>query len=744
MLRNRIIKLGILKSTFILTALCTFASLAIYLLIILPSNALRPAGLLVSFIAPVLIAPAVCFTLLRTVFALHQAREELLQARGELEKRSADGLKTAEALQESRERHRILSEASHEGIALTEKGSLIDVNDQLADMLGYTRSELVGREVLGLIAPESRDPVAEAQRTGRLDAYEHCLLKKDGTVITVESRARALRVGGRTLRITALRDISERKNIEANLEMTQYYVDKASIGIWRMGMDARIQSVNTYACQSLGYTRDELCRMSVLDIDPAFSQEVWEQSIHDLRLNGSTTFESIHRRKDGTTFSVEIMTNYFVFHGEEFSIAFVQDISERKQREEENARLQDQLFKAQKLESIGTLAGGIAHDFNNILSGIQGYISLMQRAADADESPRERLQKIEQQVRKGANLTRQLLGFAQHGKYEVRPTNLNLVLNESADIFGQMKREIAIARDLQDDVWIVSVDRGQIEQVLMNLYINAGHAMPEGGELLLSTRNVILSEDDLRTFPVRPGRYVMVSVTDSGIGMDSKTLEQIFDPFFTTKEPGKGTGLGLASAYGIVKNHEGYITATSVSGQGATLTIYLPASAQAFVPEEKPVTPELFPGQETILLVDDERSNICVTRELLEGLGYRVIPAGSGQEAVATYMEMREKIDLVILDLIMPGMSGRKAYEMLRDVNPGIKVILSSGYGVEGEVRKILALGCNGFIQKPFHITDLSKKIREILLSPQSPLPGAAPGGGGSEDQNPPPTFSSF
>ncbi len=402
------------------------------------------------------------------------------------------------------------------------------------------------------------------------------------------------------------------------------------------------------------------------------------------------------------------------------SIGFVhvvRDITLRKKTEEEREKLQSQLLRAQKMEAIGTLAGGIAHDFNNILAGIQGYISIMLLDLNSDHPFYTKFRKIEELVNSGAGLTRQLLGFARGGKYEVKPTNLNDVLEKSSEIFSHTHKETSVSKDLQKELWPVAVDRRQFEQVLLNLYINACQAMPGGGYLSLETRNVVLNGLDVRRHGVEPGKYVKISVTDTGLGIPEKIKERIFDPFFTTKDPGKGTGLGLASASGIIKSHGGFITVQSELGHGSTFDIYLPASEKGMVTEVEVAEPKIITGEETILLVDDEQSIAEVTKEILESLGYRVMTAGSGQEAMAIFMEKGKEIDLVILDMIMPGMGGGKAFTALREIDPGVRVILSSGYSVDGEARRILEKGCNGFIQKPFRVAAISKKIREVLDS---------------------------
>ncbi|MCX5856105.1 MAG: response regulator, partial [Deltaproteobacteria bacterium] len=258
------------------------------------------------------------------------------------------------------------------------------------------------------------------------------------------------------------------------------------------------------------------------------------------------------------------------------------------------------------------------------------------------------------------------------------------------------------------------VDQGQMEQVFMNLYVNAWQAMPGGGEIYIETENVLWDDERVLPYAVKPGKYVKISVADTGTGMDEKTKEQIFDPFFTTKEMGRGTGLGLATVYGIIKGHGGMINVDSEPGHGTTFTIYLPASEKEVV-KEKTVTGTIAKGTETILLVDDEKTVLEVNKEMLEFLGYPVYAAGNGQEAVAVYMEKSEEIDLVILDMIMPGISGGETFDRLREINSDIRVILSSGYSIEGEAQEILSRGCNGFLQKPFQLEKLSRKVREVL-----------------------------
>jgi nitrogen-specific signal transduction histidine kinase/CheY-like chemotaxis protein len=392
----------------------------------------------------------------------------------------------------------------------------------------------------------------------------------------------------------------------------------------------------------------------------------------------------------------------------------LRDVSERKQTEEERRKLESQLQMAQKMESIGTLAGGIAHDFNNILMGIQGNASLMLLKIDSSHPNFEKAKNIERYVQNGTELTKQLLGFARRGKYNVKTTDLNDTIEKSSALFARTKKEIQVHTRLASDIWSVEIDRGQIDQALLNLYINAGQAMPDGGDLYLETENVELDHNYVKPYKVEPGKYVKITVADTGFGIDKANRKRIFEPFFTTKEMGRGTGLGLASVYGIIKNHGGYINVYSEINQGTTFTIYLPASEKT-VPAEKESTVAIMKGTGTILLIDDEDMIIDTGEQLLKELGYSVLIARSGSDAIEVYKHNHKTIDLVVMDMIMPGMGGGDAFDRLKEINPEAKVLLSSGYSINGQATKIIERGCDGFIQKPFNMKQLSEKIHNII-----------------------------
>jgi PAS domain S-box-containing protein len=389
-------------------------------------------------------------------------------------------------------------------------------------------------------------------------------------------------------------------------------------------------------------------------------------------------------------------------------LLIIRDISENK-------RLETQLLQAQKMEALGTLAGGIAHDFNNLLAIIKGNISLMRLDFDADHPIMARIQNIDHQVDSGAKLTRQFLGYARKGNYEVKPLDLIKVINESAQAFGRTRKEITLDVNLPESELIIEADRTQLEQVLFNLFVNAADAMPYGGKLTLKAARKIAKEILEDNFKPKPGTYILIEVSDTGSGMSSEIQKRMFDPLFTTKKMGKGTGLGLASVYGIIQSYKGYISVISEEGKGTRIRIYLPASdkSSSRVQEAKV---SIDHGRGTILLVDDEVHLLKIGSEMLVALGYKVLPVDNGQDAIDTYTAHKKTIDLVILDMMMPGMTGGDVFARLKEIDPNVKAILSSGYRLDEQGNKLMNSGFRGFLQKPFGMEELSIKIKEVLV----------------------------
>jgi nitrogen-specific signal transduction histidine kinase/CheY-like chemotaxis protein len=385
------------------------------------------------------------------------------------------------------------------------------------------------------------------------------------------------------------------------------------------------------------------------------------------------------------------------------------DITERK-------KLERQLQQAQKMEAIGTLAGGVAHDFNNILMGIQGYISLMQLELESDPSNsfHAYLSKIEQQIDNASDLSRQLLGYARKGTYEVRSFDLNQIISETADIFRRLRKNISIELQLYPNQLPVHADKNQIEQVLLNMYTNAADAMPEIGQLTVTSENI--DRDQLKNMQVNSNamQFAKLTVTDTGVGMDKETLKRIFDPYFTTKPVRRATGMGLASTYGIIKNHGGHIGVESEKGRGTSFYIFLPRSDQTQCKLQKK-DENCSPANKAFLIIDDEKMVLDIGAMLLEKLQYKVFKTDNGREAIKVFSENKDKIDLVLLDMIMPEMPGCAVFDELKKIDSRVKVLISSGYSMDNRAKELLDRGCCGFIQKPYRLETLTKKIAEVL-----------------------------
>lgn len=511
-------------------------------------------------------------------------------------------------------------------------------------------------------------------------------------------------------------EISERQRAEEILRISEekyrLHFSNVSDVIYSISPDLTFMNVSPSSLNLIGYKPEELIGRSLKDCH-IFSPDYQETAISDIMgiLGGEKNTSRVYEllAKDGTKRIVEIIITPLIQDERVIaSISVARDITEREQ-------LESELLQARKMEAIGTLAGGIAHDFNNLMTGIQGYTSLMLLDMSASNPHYEKLKQIEESVHSASDLTKQLLGFARGGKIEVIATNINDLFQKSAAMFCRTRKDVVFNESYRDDIWTVDVDRGQIEQVFLNLFVNAVHAMPGGGEIHLDSRNVAIDEKEANQNDVQPGRFVKLAVVDTGIGMDERTKERIFEPFFTTKEMGRGTGLGLSSVYGIIKGHSGFINVFSEQGQGTAFHIYLPASDKKMPPLEAPPEEKIIKGRGTILLVDDEEVVTTVCHAMLEKLGYQVLLAGNGKQAIDQYRVNQDKIDLVLLDMVMPTMGGEEAFAALKSINPNVKIILSTGYSMDGKATGLLEGGVLGFIQKPFKMHLLSQTIRRVL-----------------------------
>jgi two-component system, cell cycle sensor histidine kinase and response regulator CckA len=598
--------------------------------------------------------------------------------------------------------------------------NILEFSPGAEKIFGYQRNEILGSPLSVLQLSKDLQKVPEIQRRmqteNHLFSAEMTLVRKNGQQFPALFSLHPLldEQGNTWGALVVTIDISIQKQAEASIresmERFRELADLLPETIFEFNSEGNILFLNQNGMKQFHLTKEALSKgLNVYDFFPEKEKIKLRENISRL-LQGEELGLNEYTVHDLTGKEFPVMTKSTVVFKDGKAAGlrgFLIDISEKK-------LLEEQLFNAQRMEAIGVLAGGIAHDFNNLLMGIQGHISLAMIHPNTDEFIKEHLQNIGDHVKSASKLTSQLLGFARSGKYHLQVTDINDMISRIAEMFGRTRKELTITQSLQKELLAVKVDRGQIEQVLLNVLVNSWQAMPNGGRLTINTENKILGNTEAKSLSLAPGTYIRITISDSGTGIDKRILTKIFEPFFTTKARGRGTGLGLASAYGIIKNHHGTIDVQSKIGDGSTFFIYLPATEEQ--PEiEIKETDSIIKGAETILLIDDEPMITNVGSAMLTHLGYTVHIANNGQQAVTLYGAQKDLFDLVILDMIMPELSGEETLQKLKTINPGVRVLLSSGYSLDGQTNKILSMGCCGFIQKPFDMGQLSTKIREIL-----------------------------
>lgn len=636
-------------------------------------------------------------------------------------------------LKDSEERFRKFNEASFGGIFIHDKGRILDCNTEMSKITGYSIKELIGMEGLRLCVPKFRKKVMQKIQSNNENPYDIAALKKDGTRFPVEIHGKSIPFKGKNVRVTEFRDITLRKKAERALkksrvryrqlykeaheaeDLYQSLLNSSVDAIVLLNPVLKVTYVNPAFTQIFGWTQEEMANEKISYIPKPLKRSFYKliKKVIDLD-HPIRGYETQRYTKDGRLLDVSLSASRYLDHlGDPAgTLLIIRDITEAK-------KYQWHMQQAQKMESLGTLAGGVAHDFNNLLMGIQGRLSLLMMNKNKSDKGYTHLTEIEEYVTRAADLSHQLLGIARVGKYEVKVTNINKLIENQNRLFGRTRKEIAIHETFDKRLLTAEVDQRQIEQVLLNMYVNASQAMPQGGDLYIKTQKEMLTSNRTSPYEAEPGSYIKISITDTGIGMDEATRKRIFEPFFSTKEKDRGTGLGLASAYGIIKNHAGFITVYSEKGQGTTFNIFLPASSMVAEPEIS-VNEEIIEGYGTILLVDDEEMIINVAEEMIQVLGYKVITATEGEKAIEVFRAENGQIDMVILDLVMPGISGGEIFDQLKSISPNVKVLLASGYSINGQASSIMKRGCSGFIQKPFGIQELSQKISEIIQSEET------------------------
>jgi len=669
-----------------------------------------------------------------------------------------------EKLQESEEKYRQLFRTVTDAIILFdgETRQFIDANDAALNLYGYTRKEFLKLRHQDITAePEQSGVSIEQALKGEIRKIPVRYHKtKDGTRFPVDISANTFTLKNRQILCGVIRDITERKRSEDALKRVHEGLErqveertaelvvtneqlKAEIKereqaekelrkseeryrtvvqdmpamICRFLPDGILTFVNSPYCDYFDKKNEALIGQNFFQFIPEEDQEKVRNHFNSLnQIDPMITYEHQVIAPDGNI-RWQQWTDRAIFDEKNRLTEYQsvgRDITEEKLSQEEKNELESQLQHARKMQAVGTLASGFAHNFNNVLMGIMANASIMLLDLDADHPHYNYLKKIENQARNGSKVVRQLTGYARGGRLELKALDLNRLLMETSDTFKMLKKRIRLHKNLAENLHAVLADKVQIEQVLLNLYLNAADAMSGDGDLFLTTMNV--TSEDIVEKPYTPeaGNYVLLTVRDTGIGMDKDVKDRIFEPFFTTKDVSKGIGLGLSSTYTIVKSHRGYIDVDSQKGHGTFFNIYLPATEKEVDPETK-VNGKILKGDETVLLVDDDDMVIEGCGELLDKTGYTVLTAKGGKDAIEIYKKKQNQIALVILDMIMPGMDGDETYKRLKEINPHIKVLLSSGHRMDDPTAGILKRGCDGFIQKPFNIMDLSKTIREIL-----------------------------
>jgi PAS domain S-box-containing protein len=629
-------------------------------------------------------------------------------------KRAEDVRRLSEA------RYRVIFERSPQPMWVydLETLSFLAVNDAAVRRYGYTREEFLAMTIRDIRPPSELPSLLEdlsslsADECSPARAWKH--LRKDGSAIEVEITSSDFNFAGRRARLIHINDVTERKRAEESLARLAAAVEQTADSIVITDAAGAIQYVNPAFERVSGYARAE-----ALGRNPRFLKSgktdasVYREMWATLARGEVWAGHFVNRRKDGSFYEESVTISPVRDGGGEVInyIAVKQDLTQQK-------RLEEQLLQSQKMEAVGQLAGGVAHDFNNLLTAINGYSDLTLRRLSAGDPLRRNVEEVRKAGERAASLTRQLLAFSRKQVLQPVALGLNALVSDMEKMLRRLIGEdVELRTALAPDLGRVKADPGQVEQVVMNLCVNARDAMPRGGKLTVETENVALDEEYAsRHVGVTPGPYVMLSVSDTGTGMDEETRERIFEPFFTTKEQGKGTGLGLSTVYGIVKQSGGYIEVSSEVGRGTTFRVYFPRAGEGAQEYRRGAEPEeVLRGAETILLTEDEEMVRRLAREVLEIYGYRVLEAANGGAAFLICERHEGPIHLLVTDVVMPEMSGPELAERLARLRPDMRVLYMSGYTDTAILTQgVLEEGAD-FIHKPFTPGDLARKVREVL-----------------------------
>jgi two-component system, cell cycle sensor histidine kinase and response regulator CckA len=624
------------------------------------------------------------------------------------------------------ERYRVFFESIEDGCFEVDlDGTLTFVNDGMCRIQGYCFEELIGMNHREFSSPQEAKSVFavfnKVFRSGRpSQMVEYSIIQKNGAVRNLEISASLIRdahgapVGFRGI----TRDRSAKKVKERELERYRTFVEEVQEGCFEVNLQGSFTFCNAAACRVFGYPAEQFIGMNYRSFtDPETARRIYHIFNQVYRTGRASEIRDYEISHPGGQRRCLDMTAYLIRDAEGRGAGFrgiCRDVTERKEREAENERLVALLNQARRLEAIATLAAGVAHNFNNLLMSIQGFVSLMFMDTSPDQAHYPRLKIIESLIQRGSVLTSQLLGYARHGRAASKPHDIKQILESALSRFKNGNAAICVFQTVPDSVWSVAADRDQIDSVFMNLFVNAGEAMPDGGALYIAAENFLPQKRFLDFHGIGPGPYVKITIRDTGIGMDQATRERIFEPFFSTKDISKGAGLGLASAYGVIKNHGGLILVESQPHKGSTFTIFLPAVCLPSQEDARDATRSAEAGH-TILLADDETVLSDLYAKIIRKLGYNIISAHNGKEALALFRVHKEHIDLAILDMVMPDLSGDQVADAMRELVPDLKIILISGNPETEVVQRAMRDTRQAFLQKPLQADSLGKAIRQLI-----------------------------
>jgi len=642
-------------------------------------------------------------------------------------------INTEETIKRSEEKYRRILASIEDGYyELDLRGNFTFFNDAGYRILGYEPDELRGMNYRAYTSPQTAQRLYEAfhriyETGGAETMLDYEVIRKDGTTRYHEMSAGLLRsASGEPVGFHLLaRDISKRKEAEEALrrseEKYRTILETMEEGYFEVGLGGTITFTNDAATRLLGFTRDEIIGKNYRKYhSPDEAGQLYEV-FHRIYETGKPEFLLDYevKRKDGSVRNHQLnaaLLRDASGKPKGFRI-LARDVTERKRVEKEKAQLEEQLLQAQKMESVGRLAGGVAHDFNNMLGVILGYAELIKLRLPEHDPLLKDVLEIEKAATRSRDLTGQLLAFSRKQIIAPVPVDLNeLVMNTKKTLSRLIGEDVDLQFYPARDLWKIKFDPSQVQQILINLAANARDAMPDGGKLTVETANIYLNEAYCKMhIGFSPGHYVLLGVSDDGAGMDKETLQHLFEPFFTTKEPGRGTGLGLATVYGIVKQNSGFVNVYSEPGKGTTFKIYIPRSLEEGDMQKEAEEELVASGSGTVLLVEDDDMVRGMTSEMLEASGYTVVASGNPAEAESLCENDDVHIDLLLTDVVMPGMSGKELRDRIQAQRPGMKVLFMSGYTSNVIVhRGVLEEGVN-FIQKPFSMSDLARKAREAM-----------------------------